>query len=127
MEKVRVEMPEAILANPNNWYWEDTSYYMSHHMYRGTSMEAFETISTCGNCDGSRCDGCEKKEIPAHWNLSIPSDELYEALVNAGVDESAASDLAYDDMPSKTHSLNWDYRPSKEMLKTLEELHGTKS
>ena len=88
--KTKVEMPKSILNDKDNWRFVGTSYYMSGHMYRGTSMEAFETIDSCGNCDGARCDYCEKREIPAHWALAVESDKLYNALIADGVDEGVA-------------------------------------
>ena len=118
--KTKVEMPKSILNDKDNWRFEDTSYYMSGHMYRGTSMEAFETIDSCGNCDGARCDYCEKREIPAHWELAVESDKLFNALVADGVDESVASDLAFNDFGSKTHWLNFDCDIPEEVLKELE-------
>lgn len=120
MSKIKVNMPESILADPSNWTYTEESHYMSGHMYRGTSMEAFETIDSCDNCDGARCDRCEKRTVPAHWELAVNTDELYEALEKAGVDSSVASDLAYNDFGSPTHWLSWDYHPSKDVLKQLE-------
>lgn len=122
--KVRVDMPEAILTNVDNWRWKGTGHYMSGHMYRGTEMEAFETIDSCDNCDGARCDHCEERKIPAHWELSVSTDELCEALKAAGIDNDVAEDLAYNDFGSSTHYLSWDYEPSKEVLEKLHELHG---
>lgn len=118
--KTRVEMPESILSDPENWRWEEDSHYMSGHMYRGTAMEAFETIDSCGNCDGARCETCEEKTISAHWEVSVNTDELYEALVATGLEDGVAADLAYNDFGCKTHWLDWDCKPSKEMLKQLE-------
>ena len=43
--KTKVEMPKSILNDKDNWRFVGTSYYMSGHMYRGTSMEAFETMT----------------------------------------------------------------------------------
>lgn len=120
MSKVKVEMPESILVNPDNWVYKEECHYMSGHMYRGTSMEAFESIDSCGTCDGARCDNCEKRTIPAHWELSINTDVLYDALKEAGLDENVASDLAYNDSGSPTHWLTWNYEPSEDVLKQLE-------
>ena len=121
MNKIRVEMPASILADPSNWEWKDKSTYMSGHCYRGTSMEAMETIDSCDNCDGSRCDNCEERTVPEHWELSVYSDDLYDALKETGLGEDAASDLAYNDFGCDTHVLNWDYQPSEEVLHELEE------
>lgn len=121
--KERVEMPEAILSNPENWRWKDKEFYMSGHMYRGTNMEAFETINSCDNCDGVRCDTCEERFIEAHWELAVSTDELYEALQATELSDDVAADLAYSDFPCKTHYLVWDYQPSEEVLKELEAVH----
>lgn len=121
MGKIKVEMPESIINDSSNWRYEDTSHYMSGHMYRGTNMEEFETIDSCDNCDGARCDYCEERTIPAHWELSVESDKLYKALMENGVPEDAAADLAYNDFGCKTHWLKWDYEIPEEVLKELSE------
>ena len=106
--KTKVEMPKKILNDPRNWRMEDVSHYMSGHMYRGTSMEAFETIDSCGNCDGAKCGICKKVEVPAHWSLSVECDRLYNALVEDGIEPDIASDLVYNEFGCKTHYLQWD-------------------
>ena len=117
--KTMVEMPQSILNDKSNWRYKDASYYMSGHMYRGTSMEAFETIDSCGNCDGASCDTCERREIPAGWELSVETDKLCKALINDGVHKDVAEDLAYNDFGCKTHWLKWDYDIPEEVLKEL--------
>ena len=117
--KTMVEMPQSILNDKSNWRYKDASYYMSGHMYRGTSMEAFETIDSCGNCDGARCDTCERREIPAGWELSVETDKLCKALIDDGVPTDVAEDLAYNDFGCKTHWLKWDYDIPENVLKEL--------
>lgn len=117
--KIKVEMPQKIINNRNNWTHDGSRYYMSNHMYRGTMMEVFESIDDCRNCDGAWCDGCVKIEIPPKWSISPTSDDLYNALIEDGVDKQVASDLAYNDFGSKTHYLNWDYEIPEDVLKDL--------
>ena len=56
------------------------------HMYRGTYMEAYESVDNCGTCDGARCDICrdiyEVEEYPD------------EKIIYRGPDKEKAIELA---------------------------------
>lgn len=81
-------------TNEDNWSPMLPTMYRSGHMYLNSP---FETSDSCGNCDGARCDSCEKVTVPSEWGFSVNSDTLRDWLVAEGVPADVASELAYSD------------------------------
>ena len=104
------------LVKKEHWEMTDEWHYMSHHCHRGSPIE---TDWDCGNCDGARCDGCQKVIVPSHLEFSCVCTELEEMLLKKGVPKDVAKGITYDDFykPSKTgYSLLW---PTETMLREL--------
>ena len=43
-------------GNEERYTYKTLEQCLSGHLYRGSDIE---TDTTCGNCDGARCDSCE--------------------------------------------------------------------
>lgn len=60
-----------IFGNEEKYEYKTLEQYLSGHLCRGS---AIETDTSCGNCDGGRCDSCEvvtKVTLysePAEWD-----------------------------------------------------------
>lgn len=98
-----VYLSDVLIKNPAFWRREGESFYYSGHCHRGS---AIETDDSCGNCDGANCDFCKKIVVDAHYEFSVYTDVIYADLLQQGVNEDIASDLAYNDFGCKTHSLH---------------------
>jgi len=96
------------------WQPEGSKSYYSQHLYRNSP---FESSDSCGNCNGANCDSCVLIAIPAQLEFSIYSDILYDWMIQDGVPEEVASELAYSDSCRrnyKGYTLVW---PTENMLK----------
>jgi hypothetical protein len=71
-------------------------HYLSGHMYRGS---AIETDSSCGNCDGGKCEGC----VPV-WEVA---DTSYYTIEEAQVAEASLSNILIRPVDSRITDELW--------------------
>lgn len=98
-------------------YWSLTNQRIKYtgHLYRNSP---YESDDSCGNCDGARCDTCQKIIIPAGIECSIQCDKLERMLNELGLDRDVVLFFTYDDsgkMNYKNYRFKW---PTDTMLKS---------
>jgi len=96
------------------WRPESSRGYYSQHLHRNSP---YESSDSCGNCNGANCDSCVLVVVPAQLEFSTYSDTLYDWLIEDGVPEDIAEELAYSDSCRRSYKgyrLVW---PTETMLK----------
>lgn len=95
------------VLDPQYWCLMGERVRYTGHLYRNSP---YESDDSCGNCDGARCDTCQKIIIPADIECSIQCDKLERMLDNLGIDRDIVLFFTYDDsgkMRYKNHYFKW--------------------
>lgn len=111
--KMTVEILDKVL-DPQYWCLMGERVRYTGHLYRNSP---YESDDSCGNCDGARCDTCQKIIIPADIDCSIQCDKLEKMLLEVGIPKDVASFFTYDDSGKMYYQGYYFIWPTAQMLK----------